>query len=110
MRAFPGIALTLLALLGLTLGVIGISFLSYEGYRYFAPRYTAVDSAVFHESAQYNDGMIRSLVTAQLQYEEADETQKKAIRALILHQFSVYPEDRMPAGSRAFYEKLKGSL
>jgi hypothetical protein len=41
--------------------LIGLSFLSYAGYSYFAPRYTAVDNKVFHESAQYNDGMVRDL-------------------------------------------------
>ena len=39
--------------------IMVVSFLGFQGYSYFAPKYRAVDNAVFKESEQYNDGMIR---------------------------------------------------
>ena len=51
------------AAIGIFLGImalcVGLSFLGYESYAYFAPKYRAVDNAVFKESEQYNDGMVR---------------------------------------------------
>jgi hypothetical protein len=88
---------------------IGLTFLGYESYQYFAPRYAAVDNKVFHESAQYNDGMVRDLENVELQYQSATSEQKQALRAVVLHRFSVYPEDRLPANLRNFYDQLKGN-
>ena len=84
-----------------------LSFLGYKSYEYFAPRYRAVDNAVFKESEQYNDGMIRDLENLQLEYIKATAEQKDALRAITLHRFSVYPEDRMPPNLRNFYNSLK---
>ena len=41
--------------------LFSISFLGYESYKFFAPKYRAVDNQVFKESEQYNDCMIRDL-------------------------------------------------
>jgi hypothetical protein len=87
--------------------IFGISYGGYELYAYFAPRYTAVDNKVFHESQQYNDGMIRDLENLKLEYVNADKDHKDVIRAVVLHRFSVYPEDKMPPDLRNFYEQLQ---
>ena len=84
-----------------------ISLFGFEMYRFFAPRYTAVDNQVFHESQQYNDGMIRDLENWKLQYINGDTDKKNSIRAIVLHRFSVYPVDRMPFDLRNFYEQLQ---
>ena len=100
---FGGIVgLVLLILLGFVLSLAG-----YESYKFFAPRYTAVDNQVFHESQLYNDGMVRDLENLQMAYLDADQEHKDALRAITLHRFSVYPEDKMPANLRNFYEQLK---
>jgi hypothetical protein len=87
--------------------IIGLSFLSYGMYSFFAPKYRAVDNQVFKESEQYNDGMIRDLENLQMEYMSADKDHKEALRAIVLHRFSVYPEDRMPANLRNFYNQLR---
>ena len=87
--------------------IFGLSFLGYKSYEYFAPKYRAVDNAVFKESEQYNDGMIRDLENLQMEYIKATAEQKDALRAITLHRFSVYPEDRMPPNLRNFYNDLK---
>ena len=87
--------------------IIGFSFFSYSMYGYFAPKYRAIDNQVFKESEQYNDGMIRDLENLQMEYINADKEHKDALRAIVLHRFSVYPEDRMPVNLRNFYNQLR---
>jgi hypothetical protein len=87
--------------------VVLVMFGSYWAYSYFAPKYRAVDNAVFKESEQYNDGMIRDLENLQMEYIKASAEQKDALRAITLHRFSVYPEDKMPPNLRNFYNSLK---
>jgi hypothetical protein len=100
-----------LATIGFIIGavalVFGLSFLGYESYKFFAPKYRAVDNAVFKESEQYNDGMIRDLENLQREYISADRDHQEALRAITLHRFSVYPEDRLPPNLRNFYNDLK---
>jgi hypothetical protein len=62
---------------------------------------------VFKESEQYNDGMIRDLENLQLEYINADQAHKDALRSIVLHRFSVYDENRLPANLRLFYEQLR---
>ena len=81
--------------------------MGYKSYEFYAPKYRAVDNKVFKESEQYNDGMIRDLENLQLEYIKADKEQKDALRAITLHRFSVYPEDKMPPNLRNFYNSLK---
>ena len=87
--------------------VLGISALSYGLYAFYSPKYAAVDNATFHESQAYNDGMVRDLENLQLEYVNADATKKDSIRAIVLHRFSVYPEDKMPPNLRNFYNQLR---
>ena len=87
--------------------IIIAMFGSFWAYQYFAPKYRAVDNQVFKESEQYNDGMIRDLENLQLEYIKATPEQKDALRAITLHRFSVYPEDKMPPNLRNFYNDLK---
>ena len=87
--------------------LFGISYGGYEMYAYFAPKYRAVDNAVFKQSEQYNDGMIRDLENLQMEYVKATDEQKGALKAIIMHRFSVYPEDKLPSNLRNFYNQLR---
>ena len=87
--------------------IFGLTFLGYKSYEFFAPKYRAVDNQVFKQSEQYNDGMIRDLENLQMEYINADAEKKQALRAIVLHRFSVYPEDRLPPNLRNFYNSLK---
>jgi hypothetical protein len=82
-------------------------FGGFWAYSYFAPKYRAVDNEVFKQSEQYNDGMIRDLENLQMDYINADKDHKDAVRAIVLHRFSVYPEDKLPPNLRNFYNDLK---
>jgi hypothetical protein len=100
MAAMSGLVLAALA-------IFALSFGGYQMYSYFAPKYRAVDNEVFKQSEQYNDGMIRDLENLQMDYINADKDHKDALRAIVLHRFSVYPEDKLPPNLRNFYNDLK---
>ena len=87
--------------------IILAMFGSFFAYQYFAPKYRQVDNEVFKQSEQYNDGMIRDLENLQVEYIGADADKKQALRAIVLHRFSVYPEDKMPPNLRNFYNDLR---
>jgi len=87
--------------------VFGMAYGSFALYSYFNPKYTAVNNQTFKESQQYNDGMVRDLENLQMEYINGDQGKKDAIRAIVLHRFSVYPMDKMPINLRNFYNSLK---
>jgi hypothetical protein len=87
--------------------VFSFGYLGWQSYDYFGPKYRATDNKIFKESEQYNDGMVRDLENLQLEYINADKDHKDALRAIVLHRFSVYPEDKMPPNLRNFYNDLK---
>ncbi len=87
--------------------VVGMMFGAYYGYSYFRPKYVAVDNKVFHESQQYNDGMVRDLENLRMAYLRGSPEQKDALRATILHRFAVYPQERMTPELQLFYNQLR---
>jgi len=90
------------------LAVFGLTYAGYEMYAFFTPKYVEVNNTVFKESQQYNDGMIRDLENLQMDYNSAGPEQKQALRAIILHRFSVYPLEKMPINLRNFYDQVRG--
>jgi len=102
-----GIAAFFSGIVGIVLLIAGLSYIGWYSYDYFAPKYRATDNKVFKESEQYNDGMVRDLENLQMEYMNADKDHQQALRAIILHRFSVYPEDKMPANLRNFYNQLR---
>jgi hypothetical protein len=87
--------------------LFGISYGSYEAYKFFAPKYRAVDNQVFKESEQYNDGMIRDLENLQMQYMSANNDQRAALKDIIIHRFSVYDTNKLPPNLFNFYTDLR---
>lgn len=77
------------------LGIFGLAYGSYELYAFFAPKYTAVDNKVFHESQQYNDGMIRDLENIKREYQQATPEGKQALKATVIHRFEIYPRSKL---------------
>ena len=104
---FAGIFASVTGIVLFVLFIFGMSYLGWASYDYFAPKYRQTDNKVFKESEQYNDGMIRDLESLQMEYINADQSHKDALRAIVLHRFSVYPEDKMPSNLRNFYNDLR---
>jgi hypothetical protein len=86
--------------------IMGISFLGYESYKFFAPRYEQVRYDTFKQSQAYNDGMLRDLYDLQREYNAADTEHRGAMKALIQHRFEVFDRNRLPNDLQVFYNSL----
>lgn len=95
--------LGLLGIVALTLFLNGVGLLNYS---IFAPLQTRVDNKVFHESQQYNDGMIRDLENLKREYIEASPEGKAALKGTIIHRFEIYPRDRLTPDLQSFYSSV----
>jgi hypothetical protein len=104
---FEAVTASTVGLIVFLLFIFGFTYLGWVSYDYFAPKYRATDNKVFKESEQYNDGMIRDLENLQVEYASADAEKKQALKAIILHRFSVYPEEKLPSYLRNFYNDLR---
>jgi len=87
--------------------IAAVSVLSWYGWAYFAPKTVAVQSQVFHESQQYNDGMVRDLENLRMEYLRSTPDQQTALRATIRHRFAGYDVERLTPELRSFYDSLR---
>jgi hypothetical protein len=87
--------------------VFGLQLFGLANYSFFAPKYRAVDNQVYHESEQYNEGMIRDLENLQMEYMKANDTQKAGLKDIIIHRFSVYDVNKLPPNLFSFYNDLR---
>lgn len=100
------IALSILGLGAFLALIFGLNLFGFANYSFFAPKYTAVQNKVFHESQQYNDGMLRDLENIKREYQHATPEGKQALRATALHRFEIYPRDRLTPDLQNFYDSL----
>jgi hypothetical protein len=109
MKTFLVYASSAVAAVALFLAIVfGLDFFGFANYSFFSPKVEKVRYDTFKESQAYNDGMIRDLEEMKMQYISAGPEQKDALRAIILHRFSVYPVEKMPADLRSFYTSIQG--
>ena len=99
-------------LLGTTALIIGgVVLLSAVGLGIHAvtkPASIAIDTAAFHNSQAFNDGMAKDLGNFQLEYVRTDDSSKRAaLRAVILDRFAGYDENRLSPNLRSFLNNLK---
>jgi len=113
MSTFKMVLLSICALFGLLIimGFIGFVAQGYDFFMFkiFAPKYEQARRETFEQSKAYNDGMAQELRAMQMDYIKADEPHKKALKSVILHRISGYPEDHLPSDLQAFVNELKGS-
>lgn len=85
----------------------GLMFGGFYAYQYFAPKYEGVRRDVMIESRAYSEATVRELYRMKRQYESAEtEAERATIRAAALHEFSIFPEDRLPNDLRVWFHSL----
>ena len=91
------------------MGILGFlgNYIGFFNYAFFAPKQEQVRYNVFKESQAYNDGMIRDLEDLKMTYQQADANGKTALKGTILHRFSIYDKNRLPADLQSFYNVLE---
>jgi hypothetical protein len=95
-----GLGLIVLFLLGLA---------SFGSYEYFAPRYTAVDNRVYHESQQYTDGKRQRLDEFYQSYQSADDAGKASIKSIVEHEYAEFPESKLDPYLRNFLDQMRAN-
>lgn len=96
----------------------GIIFLSAIGFvsghtqlfmrEYFGVWEQNIETKIYKETEMYNEGKIQELAKARLEYQQADETGKKAVASMIRHRFADYDSDYLPDGLAQFLNKIRG--
>jgi hypothetical protein len=94
----------------LILAITILNAVGFANWAFFAPKVAQVQTNVFHNSQQYNEGMVRDLENIQHEYLHSNPEEKKALRALAIHRFEVYPIDQMPADLQNFYRSLQNEV
>ena len=96
----------LLGLVCITALTFFLGGLNLATHAVFSPANTAIDNKVFHQSQQYNDGMIRDLENLRMAYLQADDSGKAALKGTIIHRFSIYPRSSMTPELQSFYDNI----
>lgn len=92
------------------LSVVGL-YWGVHAYRYSAVENAKTDNAVFHASAQYNDGMVQRLEQLQESYLDAQQNKNQAgmdgIASITKHEFAAFPEERLNPDLQTFLHQMK---
>ena len=94
-------------IVGGAVAIGAITFGSYYAYSYFGPKYEAVRRDIQIESRAYSEASVRELYRLKRQW---DATQDPAAKATIVaaarHEFSIFPQDRLPADLRLWMTQI----
>ena len=108
MKAFLSVIAAIAVLIVLPWLIMGQDFFL---YRFFAPKYQAVQRQVFEQTPSYNKGMIQELTNMQYQYVQADFLHKVALSSLILLRVAEYEasdsQPRLPPNLQSFVSELR---
>jgi hypothetical protein len=92
-------------------GLIGagtaLGFWSLNMTQYFAPKYEAVRRDVMIESRAYSEATLRTLYKMKREYDAAQgEPARQTIAAAARHEFSIFPQERLPADLQVWMAQL----
>lgn len=105
MKEFVG-SIFKLAVFGLV--IFGVFYGGYLLTAFFAPRYEAIRRDVMLESRAYSESSVRELYRLREQYTNASsDDARAALRSMTLHEFSIFPQDRLPPDLQTFYATLQ---
>jgi hypothetical protein len=79
-------------------------------YKVFAPAQAAVERQTFEQTKSYNQGMIQTLRSEQLQYENGDDKTKDMVASYIWGQYADYNQDMLPADLKTFMTEVHNRL
>lgn len=91
------VAMWVLIIVAVPTAVFGLAYFGYANFAFFAPKYEAVRRDVMIESRAYSEASVRELYRLKRQYDTTDDAAARAtILAAARHEFSIFPEDRLP--------------
>lgn len=87
--------------------IFGLNYFGFMQTAFFAPKYEGVRRDVMIESRYYSEATVRELYRLKRQYSATDDPQEKAtIRAAAVHEFSIFPQDRLPPDLQVWWAQL----
>jgi hypothetical protein len=93
--------------LGAGVLAFGLTALDLGFYKFWAPKYKAVERDVFEQSKPYVQGKITYLNRLKGDYIQAPEEQKPGLRQVILREAGQIDRDLLPADLKQFIEGLE---
>lgn len=88
--------------------IIALTFGGYFATAFFAPKYEAIRRDTMIESRAYSEATVRELYRLKRQYEAAQTmAEKQTIAAAALHEFEIFPEERLPVDLAAWLNTIK---
>jgi hypothetical protein len=101
--------MSIFGLVFLCLIAFSLNYFGYANFAFFAPRLEAVRRDQMIESRSYTEGAIRELYTLQRQYQTAKTDEERAvISAAAIHEFSIFPKERLPNDLKIFLAQVGG--
>lgn len=87
--------------------IFGLNLFGLANYAFFAPKMEGVRRDTMIESRAYSEATVRELYRLKAQYLAAtNDDQRATIRAAAMHEFSIFPADRLPADLRLWMTSL----
>lgn len=93
---------------GCLVSIFGLNYFGYMNIAFFAPKIEAVRRDVMIESRAYSEATVRELYRLHRQYNASDdEVVRMTIVAAARHEFSIFPEDRLPPDLRVWMQQIR---
>ncbi len=79
-------------------------------YKVFAPAQAGVERQIFEQTKSYNQGMIQTLRSEQLQYENGDDKTKDMVASYVWGQYADYNQSMLPSDLQSFMTEVHNRL
>ena len=107
MKNFLGTIGAIVMFVGLIVGIVfGAPWLTLQVKRMWGTELQSVETDIYRENKSYVEGTVRDLRELRVDYVKATDSQKEALRSLILHRAGELDWDRLPRDVREFLEEL----
>ncbi len=104
MRVIAGVILAVILVVGITIGGQALGLWSYS---FFAPKYENARREVFENTQSYIESKRQSLTNYYDDFRKADNTEKLAIRKLMLQEFANFEIENLTATQQKWYKEME---
>lgn len=88
--------------------VFGLNYFGLVNFRFFAPKYENAKREVFENTQSYVEGKRQSLTKHYNEWRKADESEKEAIRTIVLQEFANFDTELFTSKQSEWYNEIVG--
>lgn len=107
MKAIAGILIAATCIVAITFGGNALGLWSYS---FFAPKYENARREVFEKTQSYIESKRQSLTNYYDDFRKADNTEKLAIRKLMLQEFANFEIENLTATQQGWFKEMQDYL